>query len=211
MPRVCTGCGREATGAYCPYCSQPTVVRSAVAKTGAKQEGKELSAPTKCSAEKKGSLPMNRLPGGYRTVAVLNLFGAALLLILTVETAVPAPPDELSRERVLAAGLLGLTGIALVPAGIGLLRGPKSWHFTQAFLRASALLFLVLGIWLGWEIARSIWWPTEAERRDGLRGLATLVALLGEAALVSWGAVLGIVGAGVGRYAGAGEDGAEPS
>jgi hypothetical protein len=142
---------------------------------------------------------MKRLPGGFQVVGVLSICGAVGLLLFGV-TAIASPPPKVSAAEALTVGSVSLlTGLCLIFGGLGLLSGPRTWRAARLLLFVLVVVLLLDGLWFGWEMVRTLWWPTDAQ--SGLAILFLPVA----AAMVLWAGVLGFVGLRLGGYIGASE------
>jgi hypothetical protein len=149
--------------------------------------------------ECEGNLKMKRLPGAFQVVGIVNICGAALLLCFGV-TAIAAPPPKVPAAEAVTVGSVSLlTGLCLALGGLGLLSGPRTWRAARLLLLVLALVLLLDGLWFGWEMARTLLWPTDAQS-----SLAILFVPIA-AAMVLWAGVLGFVGVRLGGHIGASE------
>jgi hypothetical protein len=139
---------------------------------------------------------MKQLPGGYQTVGAINISGGVLFLACALWYVVSPAEDKHTGAELLTAGFVGLTGLGLVFAGLGLRRGQHYWGATRVLLFVLAPLLLIQGLWFGWEMLRELLWPTDAQSP------LAIFFLPPAAAVVLWSAVLGVVGVRIGRYLG---------
>ncbi len=160
--RVCTGCGREATGAYCPYCSQPTLER-----------------PPSVSKQATRIAPGDSVPVKSRLVGVLSIvYGLVMLgFLATLASNMAAEADRKTMQTsaldTLFIAAFALTPLPLLLAGILLLtRAAQSRMTLWTVGVASLLLFFKAAAVTLWA-AQTFTHPT----KDPLDPLAAMIAV----------------------------------